>query len=332
MYLYHLNLKVFVWGFGCIGLGPKVTYSPRPTLIPPGLFIPAIVNSESCINYVVAGLHHFIAQSNDGLLWAWGAPRGGLYCLGLGKQITNNADNSQTYPTSLLLPIKSKDVVCGVDHTVVIGKSFVFNSQIIVKILSSNRRILFRPQFRQLCQIRSISSFPLDKYNAYDVLGVKQSATSREIKFAYYNLSKCLHPDRLLHTNPEKLKNKEFHLITAAYELLRDQKTRSQYDQYLASSCWIQPNRTNNLTNFDDEFQRARTLYARNQKFNRYKSYRYGPDQVVEEFRSRINTNDHPEKTSNYYACRPQPPTHCPLFLLTIVFSTFLLYFIMKCN
>ncbi|CAH8439989.1 unnamed protein product [Schistosoma bovis] len=115
--------QVFVWGFGCIGLGPKVTCSPRPTLIPPGLFIPAIVNSESCINYVAAGLHHFIAQSNDGLLWAWGAPRGGLYCLGLGKQITSNSVN-QTYPVPLLLPIKSKDVVCGVDHTVVIGKSF----------------------------------------------------------------------------------------------------------------------------------------------------------------------------------------------------------------
>uniref|UniRef100_A0A3Q0KVI0 Putative soluble guanylate cyclase gcy n=1 Tax=Schistosoma mansoni TaxID=6183 RepID=A0A3Q0KVI0_SCHMA len=115
--------QVFVWGFGCIGLGPKVTCSPRPTLIPPGLFMPAIVNSESCINYVAAGLHHFIVQSNDGLLWAWGAPRGGLYCLGLGKQITSNSVN-QTYPVSLLLPIKSKDVVCGVDHTVVIGKSF----------------------------------------------------------------------------------------------------------------------------------------------------------------------------------------------------------------
>ncbi|TNN07552.1 RCC1-like G exchanging factor-like protein [Schistosoma japonicum] len=115
--------QVFVWGFGCIGLGPKVTHSPCPTLIPPGLFIPAVVNSELCINYVVAGLHHFIVQSVDGLLWSWGAPRGGLHCLGLGKQITKNANN-QTYPTPLLLPIKSTYVVCGVDHTVVIGKSF----------------------------------------------------------------------------------------------------------------------------------------------------------------------------------------------------------------
>lgn len=80
----------------------------------------------------------------------------------------------------------------------------------------------------------------MEKYNAYDILGVKQSATFSEIKSAYYDLSKCLHPDRLLHTNPEKLRREEFQLVTAAYELLRDQETRSQYDRYLASNCLVQ--------------------------------------------------------------------------------------------
>nr|CAH8832758.1 unnamed protein product [Trichobilharzia regenti] len=115
--------QVFVWGFGCIGLGPKVNCAPRPTLIPPGLFMPASVNSPSRINYIASGLYHFIAQNTDGILWAWGAPRGGLYCLGLGAQVTKTATD-QTFPMPLLLPIKATQVVCGVDHTVVIGKSF----------------------------------------------------------------------------------------------------------------------------------------------------------------------------------------------------------------
>lgn len=58
-----------------------------------------------------------------GNLWAWGAPRGGLYCLGLGTQ-TNKRDNGQTYPLPIFLPAKAFSVACGVDHSIVLTKSF----------------------------------------------------------------------------------------------------------------------------------------------------------------------------------------------------------------
>uniref|UniRef100_A0A183JGG1 J domain-containing protein n=1 Tax=Schistosoma curassoni TaxID=6186 RepID=A0A183JGG1_9TREM len=171
----------------------------------------------------------------------------------------------------------------------------------------------------------------LEKYNAYDILGVKQSATFSEIKSAYYDLSKCLHPDRLLHTNPEKLRREEFQLVTAAYELLRDQETRSQYDRYLASNCLVQTDKIDKSANFDARFQHARNLYMRHRKSRTYKSYRRGPDEVVEEFRSKIKTNVYPKNISDYYTCEPQPRI-CTPFLLTITLSTFLLYCILKLN
>ncbi|KAI5681960.1 hypothetical protein M9H77_03188 [Catharanthus roseus] len=62
----------------------------------------------------------------------------------------------------------------------------------------------------------------------YDVLGVSKNATASEIKKAYYGLAKSLHPD----TNkddPEALK--KFQEVQKAYEVLKDEDKRAQYDQ-----------------------------------------------------------------------------------------------------
>ncbi|CAL8079601.1 unnamed protein product [Calicophoron daubneyi] len=114
--------QVFVWGFGCLGLGPVVNFTALPTLIPPGLFVPALPSTAKRLVSVTSGLHHFIARSSDGSLWAWGAPRGGLYCLGIGAQLANKADR-QTYPVPINLAAEAVDVACGVDHTVVLARS-----------------------------------------------------------------------------------------------------------------------------------------------------------------------------------------------------------------
>uniref|UniRef100_A0A5K3EY34 RCC1-like G exchanging factor-like protein n=1 Tax=Mesocestoides corti TaxID=53468 RepID=A0A5K3EY34_MESCO len=119
---------VLVWGFGCLGLGPQVLQTPAPALIPPALFTPALPSSDNRLVDLVPGLHHFIVQSKNGLLWSWGAPRGGLACLGLGRVSNKGVDkavkNAQTYPVPLSLPAEAVSVACGVDHTVVLAKSF----------------------------------------------------------------------------------------------------------------------------------------------------------------------------------------------------------------
>ncbi|KAL3313373.1 Soluble guanylate cyclase gcy-31 [Cichlidogyrus casuarinus] len=123
--------QVFVWGFGNLGLGPKVEFAHRPTLIPPGLFAPACAYSteHDLVTDVFSGLHHFVAMSKKlGLIWTWGASRSGISCLGLGKgadfklQGLNRSTEAQTYPRQVYIPGQVTDVACGVDHTFVLAK------------------------------------------------------------------------------------------------------------------------------------------------------------------------------------------------------------------
>ncbi|KAK4415428.1 Chaperone protein dnaJ GFA2, mitochondrial [Sesamum alatum] len=62
----------------------------------------------------------------------------------------------------------------------------------------------------------------------YDVLGISKNATASEIKKAYYGLAKKLHPD----TNKDDPEaEKKFQEVQKAYEVLKDEEKRQQYDQ-----------------------------------------------------------------------------------------------------
>ncbi len=68
-----------------------------------------------------------------------------------------------------------------------------------------------------------------EKRDYYEVLGVAKTATSDEIKKAYRKLAMQYHPDR----NPgNKEAEDKFKEATEAYEILSDEKKRSQYDQF----------------------------------------------------------------------------------------------------
>ena len=66
----------------------------------------------------------------------------------------------------------------------------------------------------------------------YDTLGVSRDATIEEIRSAYFEAAKRLHPD----VNPAKAANEAFLLVQEAYDLLVNPQKRAAYDATLPQS------------------------------------------------------------------------------------------------
>ena len=68
----------------------------------------------------------------------------------------------------------------------------------------------------------------MSKRDYYEVLGIPRTASQQEIKKAFRKLAMKYHPDK----NKDAGSEEKFKEINAAYEVLSDEKKRSQYDQF----------------------------------------------------------------------------------------------------
>ena len=79
----------------------------------------------------------------------------------------------------------------------------------------------------------------------YDVLGVARDASPSEIKKAFLNKSRVMHPDKW---NPSWQKTqeqatKEFQALTEAHEELKDPERRKEYDRTGKTGAHPSPSR-----------------------------------------------------------------------------------------
>lgn len=111
------NGDVFTWGYGILGLGPKVEYLEKPTRIPATLFGRNEMSPESRVTSIACGINHMAAINSDNDVYMWG--RNKLGCLGLGHT------DDKYFPLKTSITAKVLKVSCGVDHSLALCKAFI---------------------------------------------------------------------------------------------------------------------------------------------------------------------------------------------------------------
>ena len=92
-------------------------------------------------------------------------------------------------------------------------------------------------------------SISFAKKDYYKVLEVDRTASQKDVKKAFRNLALKYHPDK----NPDEDTSLKFREIAEAYEVLRDEEKRRQYDQ-MGHGAWGGGYKPGDF-NFDDLFK-----------------------------------------------------------------------------
>lgn len=85
--------------------------------------------------------------------------------------------------------------------------------------------------------------YRLPRLDYYGVLGIAYGADKKQVRSAYFGLSKAFHPDSMFRKELGSFKAKMttvFQALTEAYETLSKKKAREEYDTYLRSTRSIQ--------------------------------------------------------------------------------------------
>jgi curved DNA-binding protein CbpA len=85
--------------------------------------------------------------------------------------------------------------------------------------------------------------YRLGSLDYYKVLGIAYGADKKEVRSAYFSLSKAFHPDSMFRKELGSFKAKMttvFQALTEAYETLSKKKAREEYDAYLRSTRSVQ--------------------------------------------------------------------------------------------
>ena len=133
-----------------------------------------------------------------------------------------------------------------------------FNIMGYVEISNAHKTLNFSHQTKRLQKLET----ELESKNYFERLGVSRSAKEADIKKAYFDLAKVLHPDKLSAGTPPQIKQlseKVFEKIQLAYDTLKKEDRKAAYLEQLEAG------QSERLMQGDQIFEVARALISKGQ-------------------------------------------------------------------
>ncbi|KRY58257.1 Williams-Beuren syndrome chromosomal region 16 -like protein, partial [Trichinella britovi] len=115
------DTKLFVWGYGPLGLGPKTRFTPQPMLLPSTLFGENAFEPEVHPVRVFGGISHFAVINSKADLYMWGRNECGFLGLGHNKE--------QFFPFKVSINCNVQEVSCGPFHTLALCRTWILISK-----------------------------------------------------------------------------------------------------------------------------------------------------------------------------------------------------------